>query len=319
MGTGYGLAKQINEIFAKNKLQFIKMLRLGPRFMIALCQKGKNQCVLKINLYEKTINQDTQTHNEHLARELVFLRFIANQKKYPLLRSGVPIIYDYDIKSERTWYLKDYAVGEFQNLHDSNFLFKESFFTTANLDWIVNFFASLHTLSAKLPKEYQKHFHRHQLSDYLNLINGNRIKAILGDKLKDIYAYFKKNEAIFNRNQNALTHFEPYPVHFIKNKKGLKIIDWENIGWGNAAHDLGVIWLRAFDHKTWREQLSQKYYDKSPLKNDWWQLFKIEIIVQALANLPYLKVTTDPDEKKASAKISKFLMEQIDLILNDKF
>lgn len=320
MGTGYGLANKINDIFLKHRLKFLKILRLGPRFLIVLCIRGEKRCVLKINLFEKNINQDTKTHNEHLAREAFFLNYIKKQNQYPVLKNGVPIIYDCDLAGLQTWYLKDYAEGEFQNFNKSNFLFKDSFFTKENLNWIIKFFSELHRFSQNLPSNQKKLFHQHNLSDYLNLINGQRVKKIMGAiKITKIYHFFKKHEKIFNQNQSALTHFEPYPVHFIKHKKTMTIIDWENVGWGNSAHDIGVIWLRGFKHPAWQNDLIKKFPLQTPLKKHWLELFKTETIVQSLANLPYLKGTTDPDEKKLVPKIIKFLTTQIDLILNNKF
>jgi len=319
MGTGYGLANRINQIFDKHQLRLVKILRLGPRFFIALCEKGKTKYVLKINLYERYLNQDTRTHNEHLAREASFLKFIQAQKDFSLLKNGVPKIYDYDLTGQQTWYLKDYTTGNFQNYQQSNFLFKGSFFTQENLNWIIKFFAELHRLSQKLTKKQRGIFHRHQLNDYLKLINGQCIKKIFGPKLKNIYHFFQKYEKIFNQNQTALTHFEPYPVHFIKTKESLKIIDWENIGWGNSAHDIAVIWLRAYEKKNWQKILRKKFPLSTPLKNNWEELFKVEIVVQSLANLPYLMGTTDLNEKRVAPKISQFLKEQSDLILANKF
>lgn len=319
MGTGYGLAKQINHIFQKHQLKLIKLLRLGPRFFIALCQKKNLKCVLKINLYERAINQDCRTHNEHLAREIIFLKLIAQQKNYSLIKKGVPYIYDGDENSERTWYLKSYTAGEFQNLGKSNFLFKESFFTKENLNWLIKFFSQLHQLSMNLPEKKQKLFHHHCLKDYLNLLNDQRIKPPLKNRYPEIFSFFKKHEKNFDKNQTALTHFEPYPVHFIKNKNGLLIIDWENIGWGNSAHDIGVIWVRSFSKPAWQKSLIVKFQKSTPLNKHWFDLFKTEIAVQSLANLSYLKTTTDPDEQKVAPQLSQFLLKQINLIISNKF
>jgi len=319
MGTGYGLAQQINKIIQKHLLKFIRVIRLGPRFFIALGEKKQQKCVLKINLYERTISQDCRTHNVHLAKEIYFLEYLNKQNKYPFIKKSVPQIIDSRPTSERVWYLKSYDEGKFQNLRQSNFLYQKNFFNETNLNWVVKFFSELHQLSLTAPKSFKKIFHHHQLKDYLNLINGQRVRKILGRQLNDIYRFLMKRQSIFDHNQKALTHFEPYPVHFIKKAKGFVIIDWENVGWGNSAHDLGVVWLRAFTHKNWRDQLAKKFALSTPLKNHWWELFKVEIVVQAMANLPYLSGTTDSDEKKRAKKIISFMKQQIDLIVKDRF
>lgn len=319
MGTGYGFANKINDIFAKNNLRLSKILRFGPRFFIALCQKKKLKCVLKINLYERNINQDTKTHNEHLAREAFFLKCVQQQKNFSFLKKSVPKIYDSDLTGQQTWYLKDYALGNLQNLSRSNFLFKNSFFTQENLNWVIKFFSELHCFSQNLPLRMQKFFHYHSLADYLILINDQGVKNILGKKVNQILLFLKKQGKIFNQNQSALTHFEPYPVHFIRSKNNMKIIDWENVGWGNGAHDVAIIWLRAWQHQQWQKNLRKNFPLKTPLKNHWEELFKIEIIIQSVANLPYLEGTTDTDEKKIAKEAIYFFQKQIALILANKF
>jgi len=321
MGTGYGLAKIINQVLQRQKLQIIKFLRMGPRFLIALCLKNKKRVYIKINLYSRHKNHDCRVCNEHLAREITFLQLVNRQNKFKHLKQGVPLIYAADIKSDRTWFVKEYTEGTFQNINDSNFLFKNSFFNQTNLNWVVKFFDELHAFSLDLPAKTKKTFHYHDMADYLRLINKKEIATILKSQAKvdKIYQFLNKRENLFNKNQLVLTHFEPYAAHFIKNQASFKVIDWENIGWSNVAHDLGVIWLRAYEHPIWQKKLVEKVYQTSPLAKNWPELFKVELLIQIMANLPYLLGTTDPDEKKVSQKIISFMSKQIDLILNNKF
>jgi thiamine kinase-like enzyme len=321
MGTGYGLAKLINKIFKANKLQFLKLLRLGPRFFITLCQKNNKKCVFKINLYPRTLSPDTKTFNEHLAREIIFLKYVRKQKKFPFLKNSLPKIYNNDINCPRTWYIKNYTEGGFQNINQSNFLFKKSFFNQNNLNWIVKFFTQLHSLSQILPTNFKKIFHYHQLNNYLRLIDFDKIGRLLKSqsKIKKIINFLHEREKIFNQSQLVFTHFEPYASHFIKKNNGFIIIDWENVGWGNASHDIGVVWLRAYDQKKWRDNLIKNFYRSTFLKKHFWDLFKMELLIQCIANLPYISHTTDPDEQKVRSKIFNFFKSQIDLIITDKF
>ena len=96
----------------------------------------------------------------------------------------------------------------------------------------------------------------------------------------------------------------------------MRLIDWENIGWGNPNHDPAVLWMRSSDHPAWQKKLYSKF------KKHYWHykrfddLWTIEILIQSVFNL--ISYYFYPD-KKDIAQLVKFSDQKIREILTGNF
>ncbi|MDD5567121.1 MAG: phosphotransferase [Patescibacteria group bacterium] len=297
------------KLLAKYKLRLIKVHRNGPRFYVAHCWLGKRPVIFKMCLFAHSLDPRT---NEGLKREAVTLKYF-HTHKLGLLGQTTPDVAFYGA-SGRTWYIREHLVGQCQSVRGSNFVFRPSFFTKSTADWLVDFFINLHRASKVLPQSMKGVYARHTLKTNLRLINWPKVPQIipLPNATDRIKSWFSKQERLFDSNQNVLTHYEPYASHFFYAKqKHFKIIDWENVDWGSPAHDLSIIWNRAFEHPAWQKYLVNKFSKLTSSRRVFKRLFETETILQGLSNIDYFYRTSQPVEKKLKKKAIAFYQKNI--------
>lgn len=318
--TFYNQARQIID---KYNLKITDELRLGMRYYIAEAKKGKQKVIFKINLQNRNDSLGTQQSYKQLRREIEFLSFIKKDSENSFLISALPDILYSGIGENRIWYIKKYADGQIQSYKDSAFLFRQSFFNKKNIEWLINFINGFEKISKNKKVKKLKNLYQLTLLDYKNFV------AKPSEKINKIYfsnfnvsaavdKFLKIREKRFNQSQNILCHFEPYAAHFIKQKNGFCVIDWENIGWGNIAHDISIIWNRAFLRPIWQKELLSEL-DKNLKDDNFKELFEIEILIQSLGNLVFWHYNKNKNELPFRKKYINFAKKNILDILNNKF
>ncbi|MCK4744701.1 hypothetical protein KAS41_01420 [Candidatus Parcubacteria bacterium] len=313
---------QASRIIDKYDLKITGELRLGMRYYIAEAKMGKQKAIFKINLQNRSDNQEAEQSYKQLKREIEFLNFIKKSGN-DFLISALPDILYCGIDKNRIWYIKKYADGQIQSYKNSAFLFRQSFFNKKNINWLINFISNFENISKNKKVKRLKNLYQLTLLDYKNFV------AKPSKKINKIYfsnfnvsaavdEFLKIREKKFNRTQNVLCHFEPYAAHFIKQKSGFCVIDWENIGWGNIAHDISIIWNRAFLNPAWQKKLISEL-NKNLKNSDFQKLFEIEILIQSLGNLVFWHYNKNKNELPFRKKYITFAKNNILDILNRKF
>lgn len=314
---------QINQIINKYNLKITDELRLGMRYYIAEAKMGKQKVIFKISLQNSGANPGARQSYKQLRREIEFLRFIKKESANIFLINALPdILYD-KIDKNRVWYIKKYAAGQIQSYKDSAFLFRPNFFNKKNINWLISFISSFEKISQNKKIKRLKNLYQLTLLDYKNFVAKpsekiNKIYFPNFDVITAVDKFLKIRKKKFNQTQNILCHFEPYAAHFIKQKNGFCIIDWENIGWGNIAHDISIVWNRAFLKPDWQRELLSEL-NKNLKDDNFKELFEIEILIQSLGNLVFWHYNKNKDELPFRKKYICFAKNNILDILNHKF
>ncbi|MEA2064704.1 MAG: hypothetical protein U9O66_00180 [Patescibacteria group bacterium] len=313
---------QVKRIIDKYKLKITDELRLGIRYYIAEAKMGKQKIIFKINLQNRSDNLEAKQNYTQLKREIDFLDFIKKSENKFLINVLPDILYS-NIDKNRVWYIKKYADGQIQSYKDSAFLFRQSFFNKKNIKWLINFINNFEKISKNKKVKRLKNLYQLTLLDYKNFVakpneKMNKIYFPNFDVSSAVDKFLKIREKKFNQKQNVLCHFEPYAAHFIKQKNGFCVIDWENIGYGNIAHDISIIWNRAFLNPDWQKTLLSEL-NKNLKNNNFQELFEIEILIQSLGNLIFWHYNKNQNEMPFRKKYINFAKNNISDILNHKF
>jgi aminoglycoside phosphotransferase (APT) family kinase protein len=278
-----------------------KDFRTGPRFyVIGGDYKGK-KAVFKADLEASA--KTLPKARLRLRREGIFLKHVRLEH--------VPEFYTRGVEDEIFWILEEWVPGESQEQGESTFLIKDSFFTKENLQYSLEFFEELHRLSKVRQPQFEKHFNRYTLSDYMFLMRIDRA-ATLGKKLaSEADRFLVKCHRLFGRSQTVITHHELYGPHIFVNSKEFHVIDWENVGWGNPAHDFVQLWIRSFNHPDFREELFRRFLKLQDERDEFLKLFRLELILQGIGNLNYFKLAKLAEEKEIAGRLTRFLKEAI--------
>ncbi len=309
--------KNKDRIVKRYKLRIAKVNRNGPRFYVAKCWMNHLSVVFKTCLYVNRIDPRT---NNGIRREIITLNHF-HEHKQTSFHQATPKIHHSNFKG-RAWYIREYLDGEPQNIKESNFVFQPSFFKHETADWLVNFFAGMHKFSQRFPAKLKKVYAKHTLATNMELIGWHKIPGFVDfpHAAEQIKYRLIKNEALFDNHQSVLTHYEPYASHFFKyGKNKFYIIDWENVDWGNPAHDISVIWNRAFMHPGWQKYLLNNFKKQTLYKKAFDGLFEVEALLQGISNIDYFMRTTHPAEKPLRKKAVTFYQQNIIKILTGKF
>lgn len=333
-------------VFNKLGFRITKIFREGPRFYVAggeYCPSPRSGCNFPSESYrppkadkgEKAIfKADIEAGPRRLPkarlrlqREAIFLEGVDLKH--------APKFYAKGIHQGFFWVLEEWVLGESQELGESTFLIRDSFFTKQNLKYSLEFLTELRRLSEVPQPEFERHFGRYTLADYENLIWVDR-DHILGEALSvKVGNFIKKRHSLFNKNQTTITHHEICGPHiFVKEacpqrlsasdggRGQMKVIDWENVGWGNPVHDFTELWVRSFAHQDFQTELFERFRalqrDKEVVptgRQVFDQLFRLEVILQGIGNLNHFKITRVPEEKKVAKEVSSFLLENIERAL----
>jgi len=302
-------------VFDKLNFTLTKTFREGPRFYVVGGEHRPPRASLATGGGEKVIfKADLAAAAERLPKARLRLRREAVFLRRAKLRYA-PKFYAKGIKEGFFWLLEEWVKGESQELGESPFLIKDSFFTEQNLKHSLEFLASLHRLSEKPQPQFEKYFSRYSLADYISLMQTDKA-GVLGKILSaKADGFTRKRHRLFNQNQIVITHHEFYGSHIFVGKGEMQVIDWENVGWGNPAHDFVELWVRSFRNKDFQSEFFERFWASQKDKEVFDQLFRLEVIVQGIGNLNHFKITKVPEEKKVAEEVSAFLLENIERVL----
>ncbi|MBU0707718.1 aminoglycoside phosphotransferase family protein [Patescibacteria group bacterium] len=308
--------KTQNDIIKKYNLKLLKIIRNGPRFFVAKCQKGQHTVIFKICLYTDKVDPRT---NHGIKREALTLKFFHTHPP-ELFRQATPKILEHNFAG-RTWYIREYLDGEPQNVKDSNFVFTTDFFSKKSADWIANFFHKLHYTSHRFPSKQKAIYAKHTMETNIMLIGWYKVGGYFNfpQAAEKIKYFLFKHESLFDTYQNVLTHYEPYASHFFKyNDDDFYLIDWENVDWGNPAHDISIIWNRAFTRPEWQKFLLKQFMKHISFEKDFKDLFSVELVLQGVSNIDYFNQTRHPAEKPIKKKAIAFYRNNVVKAINGK-
>lgn len=299
------MAKNYNKLFQpvfdRYAFKPTKPFREGPRFYVIGGEYKGEKAIFKADLEAST--KRLPKARLRLRREGIFLRHVRLEH--------VPKFYARGVEGEIFWLLEEWVPGESQELGESTFLIKDSFFTKQNLKFSLEFLIELHHLSEKPRPEFEKHFSRYTLAAYADLMLIDR-SSLLGRQLAaKANTFVKKQHRLFNETQTVVTHHELYGPHIFVNHGEMNVIDWENVGWGNPAHDFVELWMRSFTHPSFQSKLFQRFYAAQKDKEVFDRLFRLEVILQGIGNLNHFKLTKVPEEKKVAREFSEFIVGEI--------
>lgn len=297
-------------LFDELNFNLTKVFREGPRFFVVGGDYKSEKAIFKADV------EDPKAENRRaylkLRREAAFLESVDSPH--------IPSFYIKGNQESFFWLLEEWVPGESQELEDSTFLIKDTFFTQENLDFCLEFLTSLHRMpqNNKTPEfeEFKEKFaKRYTLQDYASLIASDKENLVGEELMGRIDAFIDKRHDIFNSNQTVMAHHEFYAPHIFLNGGELKVIDWENVGWGNPAYDFAELWIRSFAKPDFREELLNRFREVQEEKDMFDQLLSLEIVLQGLGNLKYFNFTDLPEEKEVSEGIRTFLLDNINRVL----
>lgn len=302
------------ELVALHQLTHEKVLRDGPRFFVGSFRRRQLPVILKICLNPFSIDRHT---NGGLQREILALDYLARKQAQFSQTYFLPL-YAYGIQG-RAWYLRAAASTKPLNLDESNFVFQPRFFALDSAAWAGRFFASLHASSVALPLPLRQRLTKgHTLQVNTALLNWSKLSTLLpaSDKRTKIEHFLHDRQRIYDTHQNVLTHYEPYASHFFHSAKlGWSMIDWENVDWGNPAHDLSMLWCRGFEQPQWQARLLRSYLRSAKPTRYFHVLFETEVMLQSVHNLLYFSQPAHPIERRIAAQASRFFRANIHSLL----
>ncbi len=293
--------KLFQPVFERLNFKASKVFREGPRFYVIGGKYGGEKVIFKADLEAST--KRLPKARLRLRREGIFLRHVRLEH--------VPLFYARGVEEEIFWLLEEWVPGKSQEMGESTLLIRDSFFTEQNLKYSLEFLNELHRLSERPRPEFEKHFSRYTLADYVYLMRIDR-PSLLGRQLATkVDTFVKRQHRLFNETQTVVTHHELYGPHIFVNDGEMNVIDWENVGWGNPAHDFVELWVRSFTHPRFQSKLFQRFRASQKDKDVFDRLFRLEVILQGIGNLNHFKLTKLKEEKKVAKKFSEFIMEEI--------
>lgn len=301
----------IAQIVSTYRLRITKTIRRGPRYYVAEVMRNKRKALFKICLYRKDVDGLT---NEKFGREVLFLDYLQTSRRR-LVRRTAPGVFALGT-DPRAWYIREFITGKTQNISGGSIRFRPSFFSSANLRWLTRFFTELQDIrSSELPSGFRRLLHAPDFASQLLVFmqpHWSRIEKILGipGARKSIRVYFLRNQHLYNSAPRCLVHQEPYADHLIKQGKTWRLIDWENIGWGNPVHDAMVIWMRASQHPSWQATFKKGMQRRlRPPTFD--ALWEMEMAIQAVFNVISWKFVSKKADMRHLFHFSKHIVREI--------
>lgn len=288
--------KHIAEIKARAVFKQTKLISQAPRYYLASGIWQRRKAIFKISL--RSAAEDKLT-NEKLARETLFLQHLIESTSP--LAAAVPEVFAGD-SQPHAWYIREWTAGGSQAVRTNEVRFTKSFFTIPHLNWLTGQLQMLQHITARdLPQTLNELLYQPQAPSYLwQFIEPYQTQIDTFTETPGITArckqLFTRAMPLFRNAPRVLAHQELYPAHFVRTTKGLKIIDWENIGWALPTYDFVAIWLRAYEHPDWQHKLYQRYCKQWREYKDAERLWYTTVFIQSVFNV--VGYHYYPDKKK---------------------
>ncbi len=289
-------------VFDRIGFEPAKTFREGPRFYVVGGGYRGKRAVFKADVEEGP--RRLRKARWRTRREAIFLEYAGIKH--------IPEFYEKGVRRKFFWFLEGWVSGESQEMGGSTFLVKETFFTERNMEFLLEFLTELHRLGGKSIPQFEAHLPRYTLADYMNFIWSDRGHLLGKDLAEEAAVYLKSRHRLFNINQTVVAHHELYGPHIFVAPDQFSVIDWENVGWGNLAHDFVSIWIRSFAHPDFQSELLKRFRAKQKAKEVFDQLFRLEVILQGVGNIRFFKYAKAPEEKLVADEVSDFLRENLE-------
>ncbi|MDD5145974.1 MAG: phosphotransferase [Candidatus Pacebacteria bacterium] len=296
---------EINQICKKEGIVFKKIIRTSNRFVLVLGEEKKQDAVLKIL-------RDARRNFAKIAlkKEIAVLKLFNNLKTNEI---GVPQLFGYNLSAKHPYYKEEYVNGGILEEKEGFFFKNLKSKEIKKLSKIVSFLNKIKSAKIKkIPnladfgKNYIDFFLRFHKSEIKNFLDKN--------KAEKFFNLIEKAKKILVPEKLTVIHGEVYPNNLMENKAGkIFLLDWENIGIGNIAHDAVSVYLRI------KERANSELFLKNLNFKDqkYFQLFfQLEIIMQSLGSASYFKNKKELPENFRKESISYFL-NAISRILGD--
>ncbi len=129
------------------------------------------------------------------------------------------------------------------------------------------------------------------------------------EQIKRLLDLIEKAKKSLSSENVVVVHGEVYPDNLVRDeKRKIFLLDWENIGIGNPAHDPVSVFLRLKENS-----LSQFFLNNLDFINQsGFQLFfQLEVILQSLGSLSYLERSKKQISKKKKEMIRIHFLKKI--------
>ncbi len=292
------------DLFRTKKFQPQKVFRQGPRvYVVGGCWgEAREDAVFKT-----AFRGGASLTSQHLRREAFFLKSAPSY-----LAPLVPSLFDFGREKDgRFWYLVEWVKpGKIQVLGESDFVMANNFFTQSNLNWCLKILAALRCLSGEVSPQFAREISRtfYKLSDYRVLMEPQGRKFFDRKTLAKVKNFLDAADPVYNRaNRAAVTHHEFYGSQILTHGRTVKLVDWENIGWGNPLRDFTSMWVRAYEHSAWQKKFLDNFKRALFLERTtafggvlpeagFEILFGVEKILQNFGNLTHFSQAALPEE-----------------------
>lgn len=271
--------KQLLEICQQEKIIFEKIIRQSKRFLLIKGPGEKESVSLKV-----LIDPRRKYAKKSLIKEAETLELLNNLEE---INIKAPKFLGKRFKKKYPYYKKEFIVGETLE-SKAGFFFKK--LSGNEIFQIIEILKSLRKIPLPILKKNvsnlsdfgKGHF------DFTFKLHQKEINLFLKrEQINKLLDLMKKAEQILALNNKVAVHGEVYPDNIIKNKKGeIFLLDWENIGIGNPAHDVVSVYLKIKE-----DSLRQIFFKKLNFsKEKFFPLFfQLELILQSLGCLHYIK------------------------------
>jgi len=291
--------KELLKICQKEKISFEKIIRKSNRFILAKGRKGKDNVVLKI-----LVNPQRKHAKKALIKEAKILELLNNLKE---VKIRVPEFFGKNLKGKYPYFKEEFISGKILE-RKSGFFFKK-----LKRELIIEIARNLNNL-IKTPRFCFREIKN--LSNFSSFYfkEGLRLHKKIIDKTLTPVQKNKLKKLIKNQPKILVpVHGEVYPNNLIEDRQGkIYLLDWENFGFGNLAHDSASVYLRL------KDKVSKEFFLKQidfKNKRDFNNFFRIEIVLQSIGSLQYLKSQKAyfraKRGNKVLAKRGSYFLEQI--------
>jgi aminoglycoside phosphotransferase (APT) family kinase protein len=260
-----------NNIFQKEGIIFEKLIRQSDRFSLVKGKKDGKNVVLKI-----LINPARGYAKRALIREARTLKVLNN---FPNVQA--PKVLGFNFKAKYPYFFEEFIEGNVLEKKSGFFFKKLSKDATFQIAEILNNLIEIPLIKFKTIKNktsFSSSYFKESFIFHQETINSN-LASFQKNKLKKMIQIKPK--------KNFPVHGEVYPNNFIEDKKReIHLLDWENFGFGSLARDSASVYLRLKDKNS-----KQIFLNRINFKNqvDFEQLFSLEVILQSIGSLQYLK------------------------------
>lgn len=279
---------EIKQICQKENLAFKKIIRTSSRFVLVLTRKKNKDIVLKILRKPKRIFARIAFQKE--AGALDFFTKLKN----PHLK--VPQFLGTGIFKRYPYQKREFIKGEVLEKKDDYFFKK---LKRGEIRKISKILSALNRVRLSLIKsgvpnlsDFGKgHF------DFTLRLHQREINLFFKkEQIKRLLDLIEKAKKSLSAENAVVVHGEVHPDNLVRDKKGkIFLLDWENIGSGNPAHDPVSVFLRLKENS-----LSQFFLNNLDFINQrGFQLFfQLEVVLQSLGSLSYFEKSKKQISKK---------------------